>query len=62
LNIVIFVVSIIAILPFFENLIHFINSYILHPNANAFHSMYEDRTAIGIDKYDLTEQRIMQRI
>jgi oligosaccharide repeat unit polymerase len=54
LNILICVVAIAAILPFFENLIYFIDVYILHPDINTLYNMYVDKVAVGIDKYDLT--------
>jgi oligosaccharide repeat unit polymerase len=54
LNILIGVVSVAAILPFFENLIHFIDAYILHPDLNTLFKMYEDKTTVGVGKYDLT--------
>jgi oligosaccharide repeat unit polymerase len=54
LNILILAVSVTAILPFFENLIHFIDTYILHPDVNTLFKMYNDKTTVGVDKYDLT--------
>jgi oligosaccharide repeat unit polymerase len=54
LNVLIFIISVAAIIPFFENLIHYIDVYLLHPDSFALYKMYINKSVIGVDKYDLT--------
>jgi oligosaccharide repeat unit polymerase len=54
LNAMIYIVSTIVIIPFFENLIHFVDIYILHPNPNSLYEMYINKGVDGIDNNDLT--------
>ncbi|MDR1582434.1 MAG: oligosaccharide repeat unit polymerase [Prevotellaceae bacterium] len=53
LNIFIWGISAVAIIPFFENLIHLIDSYLLHPDTYSMYSMYEKRGVANVNKSDL---------